>query len=322
MKTPEPIIEPITRVVESTRPRPLTRPLSRVVAIVPSVPAEIGPSAASGSRPAMTATESAPALQNIESIFVRDAADRDQRLFEQRAAAADLFDADHGVGIALGGGARRPGRARRNPRARRRRRRAAATLWLEKPMTASAPIRRARVARRQIVLADVQAGLEQHGEIGAVVDDRGRAGFAAQARDAFAPIRRSRGSSGACGGSAGCPRRHREMRRRRFPAEMPRAVERFRVENRVDPGQPHEEDYRAGGRCLRSHAFAIRLRARHSALRETDHAIGTDAVHRALHDQAVGVIQRGDLLALVDQQRKGKLVLRSGISRGFPASAD
>src|ERR1035437_7716064 len=39
----------------------------------------------------------------------------------------------------------------------------------------------AGVGGREIVLAHVQAGLEQHGEIGAVVDDERRARFPAQA---------------------------------------------------------------------------------------------------------------------------------------------
>ena len=41
MKTPEPIIEPITRVVESMRPRPLTKPPLLVGSILPSVSVEI-----------------------------------------------------------------------------------------------------------------------------------------------------------------------------------------------------------------------------------------------------------------------------------------
>ena len=45
----------------------------------------------------------------------------------------------------------------------------------------------ARVARRQVVLPDVQAGVEQQRDIGAVVDDEVGAGFAAEARDALAP---------------------------------------------------------------------------------------------------------------------------------------
>ena len=39
-------------------------------------------------------------------------------------------------------------------------------------MVARGPEQQAGVARRQVVLAHVQAGFEQHGEIGAVVDDQ------------------------------------------------------------------------------------------------------------------------------------------------------
>ena len=73
MNTPEPIIEPITSVVAETSPRPLTRPPlttppSRVVAILPSVVAEIEPWPPSGSRPAITATESAPARNTSAAL--------------------------------------------------------------------------------------------------------------------------------------------------------------------------------------------------------------------------------------------------------------
>src|ERR1039457_3336034 len=96
----------------------------------------------------------------------------------------------------------------------------------------------ARIPRRQIVLAHVQPGFQQQREIGAVVDYQRGPGFAAEARhgargseetaaplplmadleNAGTAIQKSR-----CGGfqqdSAG--------------------VERFRIENRVDPGKPH-----------------------------------------------------------------------------------
>jgi hypothetical protein len=42
MKTPEPIIEPITRVVESNRPRPLTRSEGCEFAVAGRVPISVG----------------------------------------------------------------------------------------------------------------------------------------------------------------------------------------------------------------------------------------------------------------------------------------
>jgi hypothetical protein len=52
-------------------------------------------------------------------------------------------------------------------------------------------------------------------------------------------------------------------------------------------------------------------------LREANDAVGADAVDGPLHDDAVGVILRGDLLPFVDQQRKGEMVLRPELRVAF-----
>ena len=106
-------------------------------------------------------------------------------------------------------------------------------------MTASGPDERARVARRQIVLADVQAGFEQHGEIGAVVDDQEcapasrhrRATVRAESKKPRlqCPLVPDLQDSGAALQKRGGGGFQRDGA----------AFERFRIENRVDPGKPH-----------------------------------------------------------------------------------
>src|SRR5690348_1044586 len=61
----------------------------------------------------------------------------------------------------------------------------------------------------------------------------------------------------------------------------------------------------ANRRSLRQY-FA---RGGHSPTRKPDHAVRPDAIHRALHDRPVGVIQFRDLLALIHQQREREVVL-------------
>ena len=111
-------------------------------------------------------------------------------------------------------------------------------MWLEKPIDGVGAHQAAGVARRQIVLADVQAGVQQHGEIGAVVDHQRGAGLAAEARhgargfeEAAAPVplvadlQDAGAAFQKCGGGG-------------FQRDSA-AIERFRIENRVDPGKPH-----------------------------------------------------------------------------------
>ena len=103
-----------------------------------------------------------------------DAADGDQR---QRAAGAhrgERGDALHRIGVALAGRRedRAEGRGSRSPPARS----AASTwsrLWVEKPMIVVRAEDGARRGRRQVVLAEVDAGgVDQLGDVGAVVDDQ------------------------------------------------------------------------------------------------------------------------------------------------------
>ena len=58
----------------------------------------------------------------------------------------------------------------------------------------------------------------------------------------------------------------------------------------------------SGIRRSRQHLFGWG----HAAAGEADDSIGADPVNRALHDQAVGVVERRHLLALVHQEREGE----------------
>jgi hypothetical protein len=122
--------------------------------------------------------------KNIEGIFEGDAADGDQRLLNQRAAAAYLFHADHGIGIVLGGGGkhRAEGDVIHGLAAGGRK---LTDIVAGKADHGARTEKLAGVAGREIVLAHVQAGFEQHGEIGAVVYDERHAGFAAQSGHLF-----------------------------------------------------------------------------------------------------------------------------------------
>ena len=113
--------------------------------------------------------------------------------------------------------------------------------WLKEADNGLGPHEAAGVAGRQIVLSHVEAGFEQEGEIGAIVDDEAGAGFAAKARhgngrgkdvtrpvafvadlqDGGAAIEKSGGGGfekNAAGGQS------------------------FGIQDRVDPGQSHAEN--------------------------------------------------------------------------------
>ena len=191
MKMPEPIIEPITRVVASTSPRPLTKPfLSRVVAILPSVPAEIEAVAGSGSRPAITARESAPALSTSSALAMVMPPIATSGFSHQRAAAAH-FDARHGIGIALGDGGEH--RAQRHVIHRLGRGRAELLhVMAGEADVARRPHQAAGIAGSQVVLSHVQAGFEEHGDIRSIVDDERDPRLAAQAGDFARALEESR----------------------------------------------------------------------------------------------------------------------------------
>ena len=171
----------------------------------------------SGSRPAITATESAPALNTSSCVFLRDAADGNQRLFDQRSAPAYLFDSDDGVRIELGGGGE--DRAERDVIHRfaagraELRRRCGWRIRLPHPVPSGGAHRAAadRPARR--AARPPAAWRNRRGR-----SPQARRRLRGRGAPRCARIRRSRGSSALCGGSAEYPRRHPETRRRRFPA--------------------------------------------------------------------------------------------------------
>ena len=97
-----------------------------------------------------------------------------------RRARAYFFDADHGIGIALGGGGEHRAECDVIHRLTAGGRKLIDIVAGKTDRGAGAE-QLAGVGGREIVLAHVQAGFEQHGEIGAVVDDERRARFPAQA---------------------------------------------------------------------------------------------------------------------------------------------
>ena len=193
--------------------------------------------AGSGSRPAITATRIGAGPQYVKCVFLRDAADGNQRLFDEGPAAADLFDSGDGVRIEFGGGGE--DRAERDVIHRF----AAGRAELRHVVAGESDRRigthqAACIARRQIVLAYMEPGIQEQCEIGAVVDHQRGPGFAAEARhgargfeEAAAPVPlvadlKDTGASLQKRGGGG------------FQCDSA-AIERFRIENRVDPGKPH-----------------------------------------------------------------------------------
>src|SRR5262249_22717700 len=108
MKMPEPIIEPMTSVVESNSPRPATRRVALALLMTPYCTLPILHALADGSGGAIGGQQVADNGDGIcsrfergSSILARDATDRHQRPGCQPAPRAQPVEAHHGIRIEL-----------------------------------------------------------------------------------------------------------------------------------------------------------------------------------------------------------------------------
>src|SRR5882672_7462517 len=104
MKMPEPIIEPITSVVASSRPRPFTKRLAmRVYCTLPvrNAGADGGGGAVGGEEIGYHSDRIGAGVEHGVHVLARDASDRYQGLRCQESKGAQGFDSHHRVGVEL-----------------------------------------------------------------------------------------------------------------------------------------------------------------------------------------------------------------------------